>query len=53
MQILNSFKSGHFQGSPEAKRIHTKEMLKMKDDPDESLKTKGEKMTLFDIPMSA
>jgi hypothetical protein len=52
LQILKPFKSGRLQNSPEARRNTTKEMLKMKDDPDELLKTMDEKMTLFDIPMS-
>jgi hypothetical protein len=50
--ILNPLQSGHLENPPEAIGITTKKMLKMKDDPDELLKTKGEKMTLFGIPMS-
>jgi hypothetical protein len=51
LPVLNLLKSGHLEDSPEANRNARKEMLKMKDDPDELLKTKGKKMTLLGIPM--
>jgi hypothetical protein len=41
LQVRNSFNSSHFLNSPEGRGSTTKEMLKMKDDPDELLKTNG------------